>query len=202
MSEAFLGAIRARAASGRVIAALAGPPAAGKSTLVETLRMALIDGGLACDVLPMDGFHYDDAVLEARGERARKGAPHTFDVGGLAATLARLRSREEPEVAVPVFDRALEISRGSARIIARETPVVLVEGNWLLLDRAPWRTLAPLFDVTGMIVAEEADLRARLEERWRGFGLTPAEIVAKIEENDLPNARLVRAGSREADHIL
>ena len=44
----------------------------GKSTLAAELA-ALI--GTGAKVVPMDGFHYDDAVLIARGARARKGAP-------------------------------------------------------------------------------------------------------------------------------
>ena len=73
----------------RRIVAVAGAPGSGKSSFAERLRDRL-DGRVAAQVLAMDGFHYDDLVLEARGHRARKGAPHTFDVDGLAATLARL----------------------------------------------------------------------------------------------------------------
>ena len=46
----------------------------------------------------MDGYHHDDAVLRARGLLARKGAPETFDVGGLAHMLDRLRRGDEAEV--------------------------------------------------------------------------------------------------------
>ena len=47
-------------------------------------------------VVPMDGFHYDDAVLTAKGLRQRKGAPETFDyrrLRGAAETPARRRWR-------------------------------------------------------------------------------------------------------------
>lgn len=198
---AFAEAILARAAGeDRLIVALAGPPGGGKSTLAEATAARLNAGrpGL-CAILPMDGFHYDDILLNARGWRARKGAPHTFDVGGLAATLRRLRARDEAEVVVPVFDRALEIARAGARPIARETPVVLVEGNWLLLAAEPWAALRPLFDLTALIVADRATLAARLAARWRDAGLPPAEIAAKVEGNDLPNAETVLSESAEPD---
>ncbi len=182
----------------RVIAALAGAPGSGKSTLAEAVAARLNAAAPGtCAVVPMDGFHLDDAILNARGWRARKGAPHTFDVGGLAALLARLKANEEPEIAIPLFDRALELSRAAARFVPRTTPVALVEGNYLLLKAEPWSGLARFFDLTARIDCAEAVLAERLAARWAA--LPAAEARAKIEENDLPNARLVASGSAAAD---
>lgn len=189
---------------GRQVMAIAGPPGAGKSTLVEHLADALA-GELAGEpvaILPMDGFHYDDAVLNAMGRRPWKGAPDTFDVGGLRSTLMRLRDPGEGPVAVPVFDRDLEISRGSARIIAPETRLILAEGNYLLLDRDPWRSLHPLFDTTVLIEVSEAELRRRLRQRWLGYGLTEAEIDFKLDQNDMPNGRVVLESGGPVQYIL
>ena len=196
--------LEARAAGGdRVIAALAGAPGSGKSTLAEKLvgKLNARQPGLAA-VLPMDGYHYDDLYLVPAGLRPRKGAPMTFDVGGLYHTLKRLRARDEAEVAVPVFDRKIEIARAGARLIPRETGVIVVEGNWLLLNQSPWDRLRPMFDVTVMVEVPEHVLRARLRGRWERLGLSEAEIVAKLEENDLPNGRWVRDGSIAADHVI
>jgi pantothenate kinase len=188
------------AGGGRVILAMAGAPGSGKSTLAEKLAGKLNgrQPGLAV-VLPMDGYHYDDLYLVPAGLRPRKGAPHTFDVGGLYHTLKRLRARDEAEVAVPVFDRQIEIARAGARLIPAEVPVIVVEGNWLLLDRAPWDRLRPLFDLTVMVEVPEHVLRVRLRGRWERLGLSEADIVARLEDNDLPNGRLVRDGSVAAD---
>ena len=189
--------LEARAAGGqRVIVALAGAPGSGKSTLADKLvgKLNARQAGLAA-VLPMDGYHYDDLYLVPAGLRPRKGAPMTFDVGGLYHTLKRMRARDEVEVAVPVFDRKIEIARAGARVIPREVPVIVVEGNWLLLNQSPWDRLRPLFDVTVMVDVPEHVLRARLRGRWERLGLTEAEIIAKLEENDLPNGRWVRDGS-------
>lgn len=196
--------LAARAASGgRLIAALAGAPGSGKSTLADKLAGKLNgrQPGLAA-VLPMDGFHYDDQYLVPAGLRPRKGAPHTFDVGGLAHTLQRLRARDEPEVFVPVFDRKIEIARAGARAIPASVGVIVVEGNWLLLDRSPWNRLRPLFDLTVRIDVPEHTLRARLRGRWERLGLSEPEIIEKLEENDLPNGRLVRDGSAPADYLI
>ncbi len=198
--EAFADEILRRAQAGRLVVALAGPPGAGKSTLAEAVAARLNAGRPGfCAILPMDGFHYDDLLLEPLGWRPRKGAPHTFDVGGLAATLRRLRDNGEDAVAVPVFDRAIEIARAGARLIPRGTAVVLVEGNYLLLDAAPWRDLRPLFDLAAMVAVRRETLAQRLSARWRGFGLSEAEIAAKVEDNDLPNADLVRTGGAVPD---
>lgn len=196
--------LQGRAAQGgRVIAAIAGAPGSGKSTLAEKL-VGKLNGrapGLAV-VLPMDGYHYDDLYLVPAGLRPRKGAPMTFDVGGLFHTLKRLRARDETEVAVPVFDRKIEIARAGARLIPRDAQVIVVEGNWLLLNQSPWDRLRPMFDVTVMVDVPEHVLRARLRGRWERFGLTEPEIVEKLEENDLPNGRWVRDGSIPADHAI
>ncbi len=196
--------LEARAAGGeRVIVAIAGAPGSGKSTLADKLvgKLNGRQAGLAA-VLPMDGFHYDDLYLVPAGLRPRKGAPHTFDVGGLCHTLRRLRARDEAEVFVPVFDRKIEIARAGARMISASVRVIVVEGNWLLLNQAPWDGLRPLFDVTAMVEVAEHTLRARLRGRWERLGLTEAEIVAKLDENDLPNGRLVRDGSDQAEFRL
>ena len=196
--------LEARAAGGqRVIVALAGAPGSGKSTLADKLvgKLNARQAGLAA-VLPMDGYHYDDLYLVPAGLRPRKGAPMTFDVGGLYHTLKRMRARDEVEVAVPVFDRKIEIARAGARVIPREVPVIVVEGNWLLLNQSPWDRLRPVFDVTVMVDVPEHVLRARLRGRWERLGLTEDQIIEKLEEIDLPNGRWVRDGSIRADHVI
>jgi pantothenate kinase len=188
---------------GRIIVAIAGAPGAGKSTLAESLCARLNEsGGRQAALLPMDGFHFDDMHLVPAGLRPRKGAPETFDVGGYAHALRRLRTRDEPFVAVPVFDREIEIARAGARLIPAEVPLVLTEGNYLLLDRAPWAGLAPLFDLSIFLAVPEAVLERRLIARWRDHGLDEAAAREKAFGNDIPNARLVTAASRAADITL
>ncbi len=199
MTPAELAAvIRARAPKqGRFLTALAGPPGAGKSTLAAQLVAALGSGAKA---VPMDGFHYDDAVLTARGARARKGAPDTFDAAGFFHLLRRLRT--EDEVAIPLFDRDLEISRAGADIVGPQDRLLIVEGNYLLLNETPWDQAAPLFDLTVWIDVPEAELDRRLLDRWAHYGKTPDEARAWIDGNDMPNIRRVTMGSRPADLVL
>lgn len=202
--EALAQTIRARAATGgRLVVAIAGAPGSGKSTLAEALVAALnADDPDAAALFPMDGFHFDDLHLVPAGLRQRKGAPETFDVGGYAQALRRLRGRDEAFVAVPVFDRAIEIARAGARLIHASTPVIVTEGNYLLLDRAPWSDLAPLFDLTVFLTVTEAELERRLIARWRDHGFDAQAARDKALGNDIPNARLVATGSRPADFTL
>ncbi len=187
----------------RFLVGVAGAPGSGKSTLADELADELnADRPTRAAVLPMDGFHFDDMLLEERGWRARKGAPHTFDVGGFAQLLGRLRCNAEAEIAIPVFDRSIEIARAGARVISRNVDIILVEGNYLLLDQAPWSDLSASFDMTVMIAVDEAELKRRLQNRWVQHGLTPEEIDAKVEENDMPNGRLVARNSRVPDVTL
>lgn len=185
--------------SPRCIVAIAGPPGSGKSTLAESLREVLPEH--AAVVVPMDGFHFDDVVLNQRNARQRKGAPDTFDYRGFAALLKRIRAGE-PEIAIPVFDRSVELSRAGAAIIDADVKFILVEGNYLLLDEAPWTELEGLFDYTIFVDVPRAELERRLLERWRGHGKSDDEARAWIASNDMPNIERVLARRRKSDLVL
>ena len=182
----------------RFIVAIAGPPGAGKSTLADALCDALLARGETAAVLPMDGFHMDNGILEERGLLPQKGAPETFDVRGFLDIVSAVRKGGQ-EVLVPVFDRSREIAIASARAIAPETRFILAEGNYLLLDEAPWTTLSKSFDLTVFVGPSVDVLEERLRKRWQGYGLDEAAIHAKLFENDLPNGKRVIETARPAD---
>jgi pantothenate kinase len=192
--------LRRTQSSRRRVVAIAGAPGSGKSTFAETLCADLNRSSPDfARVLAMDGFHFDDRVLDARGQRARKGAPHTFDVGGLGAMLDRLRADDGSEIAVPVFDRSLEISRAGAALIPGAVRLILVEGNYLLLDDPGWTPLRARFDATVMVEVPRERLIERLTARWRGYGYEDAALRAKLDGNDLVNADLIASHSMAAD---
>jgi pantothenate kinase len=205
MSEdlgAIVEAIFARAEGrARFLVAIAGPPGAGKSTLADALREAIVAGGETAEVLPMDGFHMDDGVLSQMGRLAAKGAPDTFDVRGFLDIVRAIRRADE-DVLVPVFDRSREIAIAAARLIPARTRFVIAEGNYLLLAQEPWAALDGQFDFSVMINPPVAVLDERLMRRWLSYGLDEDAARAKTSGNDLKNGEQVRDHSRKADWVL
>ncbi|WP_369932592.1 uridine kinase [Rhodovulum sp. 12E13] len=209
MSELHIRAVldaieRAPGRGQRLLVGIAGPPGSGKSTLAAAVVERLNAGpppAATAALVPMDGFHLDNAELDARGLRAVKGAPETFDAVGFVALVRHLR---EPgrDLRYPLFDRAADRTLPDAGRLHAGTEVVVVEGNYLLLADGDWADLAPLFDVTVMIAPPMDVLEARLVARWLGHGLPPDEARRRARGNDLVNARRVLDGSRNADLVL
>lgn len=201
MGEAALAAeVVRRQRSGRLIVAIFGAPGSGKSTLADRLRVEITQSfQVSTEVIPMDGFHYDNTILDDKGLRSRKGSPKTFDVDGLASLLQRLRAGPRRDVAIPIFDRELDMTRASARIIGKDVDILLVEGNYLLLDQSPWGGLKDYFDLTIKIECPREELEKRLMKRWLDLGMSMEESRTKVEGNDLQNADAIESLSLPAD---
>lgn len=195
-------AIQRRAGDARrFLVGLAGPPAAGKSTLAEALRAGLLARSESAEILPMDGFHLDNGILAERGLLPRKGIAETFDGRGFIDIVHALK-RAEDEVLVPVFDRSRELAINAARAIPKETRFILAEGNYLLFKDAPWDRLGGVFDFTIFVGPPYAVLEERLRRRWMSYDLPEDQIGWKLYGNDLPNGKRILEHSRPADlHI-
>ena len=185
---------------GRRLVAVAGAPASGKSVLGAALRDALCRDGLRAELVPMDGFHLDNRILDARGLRARKGAPETFDAAGFIALIQRLRT--EAEVVYPVFDRARDLSVAGAGVIAPSCEMIIIEGNYLLFDADPWADLADLWDFSVWLETPEDTILQRCISRWLTHGHDPDAARARAQSNDLANARRIIAARLPADITL
>lgn len=179
----------------RLIIAIAGAPGAGKSTIATQICQSL---GESAVVVPMDGFHLDNAVLEARQQMAIKGSPPTFDVDGLVVLMQRLARPECSDVYIPVFDRQADLARNAAHCVSARHSVVILEGNYLLLPHDGWQALAPLFHLSVMLDVPLEVLEERLIQRWLDHGLDPEAARLRALSNDIPNARLVTQQSTEA----
>ncbi|NVO56603.1 uridine kinase [Rhodobacteraceae bacterium B1Z28] len=189
----------------RTIVAIAGPPASGKSTLAEAVVQSLnAQQGSAvpsATLVPMDGYHLDNRVLETRGLLARKGAPETFDGVGFCNAIRGLQSAQQ-ESFHPKFDRQMDLANANAIAVHPETPTIVVEGNYLLMDSDPWRTLADVYAATVFVSPTLEELESRLQHRWIKHGFGPKTAMQRAKTNDLPNARLIISDSRKADLTL
>ena len=189
-----------RPAHQRILVALAGAPGSGKSTLAAELCRRMRDQKIRAEVVPMDGFHLDNAILDTRGLRARKGSPDTFDAAGFVHLIRRLSDRAE--VFVPLFDRTRDLAIAGATVVSADCEVVIIEGNYLLFNQAPWSDLAPLWTLSARLDVPLPELRARLIQRWLTLGLSRAAATRRAESNDIPNAARVIDLALPADLIL
>ena len=189
-----------RHAQTRHLVAIAGAPGSGKSTLADQLAEALRAAGQSVSVVPMDGFHLDNAILQARDMLHRKGAPETFDAAGFARMIDALTQRQD--VVIPTFDRARDIAIAGARIVPADADVIVVEGNYLLFDDPAWAQLADLWSLSVRLDVPFDVLRARLVQRWLDNGYDAEAAVQKAEGNDLANARRILDHALDADVVL
>ncbi|WP_341246860.1 nucleoside/nucleotide kinase family protein [Nereida ignava] len=187
--------------SSRKIIAISGPPASGKSTVAEAVVASLTTMEKTAALVPMDGFHLDNAVLERAGTLARKGAPETFDADGFVHLISRIANGTEA-VYAPVFDRARDITVAGAQLIPTNAEFVIVEGNYLMLNAAPWDQLRQFWTLSVAISAPMDVVEQRLMERWTDYDIAPDEARAKVQGNDLKNAKMVLQNSAPSDLIL
>ena len=186
------------AGSGRAVLGVVGPPGTGKSTLAEALVAAL--GGRAV-LVPMDGFHLADTELRRLGRADRKGAPDTFDAAGYVHLLRRLVSRDDDVVYAPVFRRELELAEAGALPVPRTVPLVVTEGNYLLLD-GPFAPVREVLTECWYVDVDPDLRRERLVARHERHGRTRAAALQWVELTDEPNARLIEATRERADLVV
>ena len=191
---------------GRILAMLAAPPGAGKSTLLSFLsRLSKEqDGAAAVQAVGIDGFHRRQEYLmthdaERDGKQVRmveiKGAPVTFDLEKLKAGIIKIAAGEN--CTWPVYDRLLHNPVEDAVTINGN--IVILEGNYLLLDEDGWRDLSAYADYTISVTADENLLRARLIDRRIKTGVERDRAVRFVDFSDMPNVRLCLHKSMPAD---
>lgn len=184
----------------RTILGIAGAPGSGKSTFAAWIQQQFAPGTAV--VVPMDGFHLGNAVIEGTPLRRRKGAIDTFDAGGYLSLLRRLVRRDEPVVYAPEFRRTLDEPVAASIPVPAEVPLVITEGNYLLAEQEPWKEVrAQLDEVWFVDTPQELRLR-RLVARHVSFGMDPAAAEAWAAGPDEANARLIQATRPAADRII
>ncbi len=197
----------------RVLAALAGIPGGGKSTFAAVLERvaAAVLGPGRLMVVGMDGWHWPNAVLDARTTtdahgraiplRRRKGGPESYDVEALAAAIDRLRDTDSP-VALPVYDRRLHDPVPGGLIVPPDARIVIIEGNFLLSTDPPWDQVSSRLSPRLFLDCDPARVRARIVARHVRGGAGPDEAARKYENNDRLNIEAVLATRPNADLVI
>ena len=188
---------------------IAGAPGSGKTTLTTRISDKLIQNGVECTVVPMDGYHYSRAELDAMPDSVSahrfRGAPFTFNAD---AFLRDLRvARKQGEFSFPGFDHAAKDPAPDTHALSVSSRVVLVEGNYLLLDEDPWKSLSEpgLFDEIWYLSCPLEVAKQRLAGRhMRAWGWTMEQAMERIEDSDEKNMVQVQssAGISRASRVI
>ena len=182
---------------------IAGAPGSGKSTLAEALSKRIPGTSV---VIPMDGYHFTRAELDEMPDpelaHLRRGAPFTFDSRRFVADL--VRARESGVGMFPSFDHGVgDPVEGDIELNRDVHRLVIVEGNYLLLDEDPWCRLRTLFDESWFLEVDIDLCLSRVKGRMRAAGMSEDVADHRIARNDRPNAELVVAtGPERADRRL
>lgn len=197
---------RQKEKNGRIFVMLAAPPAAGKSSLSKTLAKlaAGIPGMEPVTVIGMDGYHRYMSYLTTHtmmrdGKELVmveiKGCPESFDLPRLTENIREVATG--CSCTWPDYDRMKKDPiEGALKV---DSNIVLLEGNYLLLDREGWKDLAQYADLTIRITAEPEFLRKRLIGRKYNTGVTMEEAVHFVDFSDMVNVKTCLEHTREAD---
>lgn len=194
-------ALRRRLVPGtRIILGITGAPGSGKSTFAERIRQQFGPGQAV--VVPMDGFHLGNAIIDGTPLRQRKGAMDTFDAGGYLSLLRRLALRDEPVVYAPEFRRTLDEPVAASIAVPAEVPLVITEGNYLLMEQDPWKDIRAQLDEVWFVDTPRALRLSRLVERHVSFGMDRLAAEAWAAGPDEANAVLIQATRPAADRVI
>jgi len=187
---------------GRALLGITGVPGSGKSTLARDLAERLRADGLTVVLVPMDGFHFPQAELVARGLRDVMGRIDTFDAEGYLALLRSLHDHADQTVTAPDFDRTVEEPVPDSIHVGPDVELVITEGNYLLDDESPWPDVRAALNEVWFVEADEATRVDRLLARHIEFGKTEDEARRWVARVDEPNALRIRATWDRADLVV
>ncbi|MDX1604907.1 MAG: hypothetical protein R3202_01870 [Candidatus Competibacterales bacterium] len=182
---------------------LVGAPGSGKSTLAKELKFRL---GSLLTIIPMDGYHYYrhelDGMEDPEYAHLRRGAPFTFNASRFVADL--IAARERGSGSFPSFDHNVgDPVEDAIQLEDESTRIVMVEGNYLLLDTEPWcRLRTEVFDESWFLYVPAAESSKRVYQRHLETGQLPTVAHSRVELNDSINAKLIMTTSVNADQVI
>ena len=189
---------------GRYFLGITGCPAAGKSMLAKNLTDEInfrTGDGLAA-VVPLDGFHLPNSILKENGLLNIKGAPETFDADSFVELINRLHEFPDRSIMCPAYDRKIHDPVENSITIQPGNRLIIVEGNYLLLNVSPWNIIRTKMNEVWYIDTPLNTVKERLFYRHIAGGSDKKEAERKVELVDLPNAELVKKTLLSADKIV
>jgi pantothenate kinase len=188
----------------RYLLGITGIPGAGKSTFSNYMAEAInrLLSQETAIVVPMDGFHLTNSILQARQLQLKKGAPETFDAIRFTQTLKLLGANTQLPIKCPTYDRHIHDPVEDAFIVDSRHRIVITEGNYLLLTEPPWSELKSLLNEVWFLQVEKSLALRRLLRRHMEGGMTATQAAAQIERVDIPNVRLIQQTGTRADRLL
>ena len=178
----------------RFILAISGPPGSGKSTISSLIANSL---GECAKIVPMDGFHLENQRLKDLNLFHRKGSPKTFDAYGFLELIRNIRKKES--LTFPIFNRDADETIKDAETLCPKHKIIIIEGNYLLLNKHPWSDLKEYFDLSIYLEVSDIKLEKRLTDRWIKHGLDPISASVRAINNDMANVSYVKKHSIHPD---
>ena len=159
-------------------------------------------GGDFAAVVPMDGFHFPNSTLEESGLLNSKGTPETFDADSFVELINRLHKFPDRSIMCPAYDRKTHDPVENSIIIQPGNRLIIVEGNYLLLNNSPWNLIRIKMNEVWYIDTPLKTIKERLFYRHVAGGSSKKEAERKVTLVDLPNAELVMKTLSSADKIV
>ena len=190
--------------NGRYFLGITGCPAAGKSMLAKNLtdEINFRTGDDLAAIVPMDGFHLPNSILKERGLLNSKGTPETFDAGAFVELINRLHEFPNRSIMCPAYDRKIHDPVENSITIQPGNRLIIVEGNYLLLNVSPWNIIRTKMNEVWYIDTPLKAVKERLLRRHIAGGASKDETERKVESVDLPNAELIKKTLLFADKIV
>lgn len=205
---------------GRLLVGVAGPPGSGKSTIAAQVVKAInqktsagVFSGRA-ETVPLDGFHYTRQFLDSLPNReeayVRRGSPWTFDVDAILAFIKTLAASAEwpeakrPTILAPSFDHAVKDPKENDIEISPDTSIVVLDGNYLLLDEDKWRDIGLCLDMKILVDVGPLVARERVALRHVAAGIEPTlqRGQERFDRNDSINGDLIRSNAVSYDLLV
>jgi pantothenate kinase len=186
--------------NGQVVIGVTGPPGAGKSTVSQSVASMIPDS----IVIPMDGFHFTKEKLRSFEDPdeafKRRGASWTFDGEAFVRSLKQLKENHFGRF--PSFDHCVGDPFEDDIVVTANNKVVIVEGNYLLLNSEPWKKIKDILDFTYFIECDEETILKRLVKRHMKTGLNEKQSIERIETNDMLNANEINETKSRANKVI